>query len=150
VKTKPFPWKCAGCREKTVYPAIVDYATTIEQDGRSYEVRIPNLEVPRCQNCGKLVMVESANREVTEAFRRAACLLTPSEIRQGREALRLTQNELANHLRVAEATVCRWESGGQIQQRSMDMLLRMFFDVPQARQYLGMTPATPAITITSQ
>ena len=75
---------------------------------------------------------------------------------QKRESLGLTQKQLANLLRVADATVSRWETGGQIQQRSMDLLLRAFSDIPALRQYLGMPftqsgPGAPvAVTTTVQ
>ena len=133
MQTKPFPWKCAACRERRVYPAAVDYAATIEHDGRPYDVRIPGLKVPRCENCGKLVMVESANLAVSDALRHAAGLLTPAQIRENREALGLTQKQLAARLRVADATVSRWETGAQIQQRSLDFLLRLFFAAEEVR-----------------
>jgi putative zinc finger/helix-turn-helix YgiT family protein len=137
VPTKPFPWKCAACRERAVYPATVDYATTLEHDGRAYDVGVPGLEVPRCRNCGTLVMVDSANRAVSDALRAAAGLLTPAQIRKNREDLGLTQKQLASHLGVADATVSRWETGAQIQQRSLDRLLRLYFGIPSVRTALA-------------
>ena len=47
-------------------------------------------------------------------------LLTPEDIRQGCEKLELTQKQLANLLGVGKATVSRWETEAQIQQRAMD------------------------------
>ncbi|HZU34930.1 MAG TPA: type II TA system antitoxin MqsA family protein [Gemmataceae bacterium] len=137
MQTKPFPWKCAGCRERAVWPATVDYATTLEHDGRAYGVRLPGLQVPRCRHCGKLVMVDSANRAVSAALRQAAGLLTPVQIRANREALGLTQKQLASHLGVADATLSRWETGAQIQQRSLDRLLRLYFGTPEVRTALA-------------
>ena len=65
----------------------MDYTTTIDHDGRSYAVTVPALEVPKCRNCGKLVLIDSANQRLSEAFRREASLLTPEEIRAGRVRL---------------------------------------------------------------
>jgi putative zinc finger/helix-turn-helix YgiT family protein len=135
--TKPYPWKCAGCRERQVYPATICYETTIDHDGRAYDVRISDLEVPRCRNCGKLVMVDAANKQVSDALRRAAGLLSPAQIRQNREALGLTQKQLASNLQVADATLSRWETGAQIQQRSLDRFLRVFFALPEVRETLA-------------
>ena len=118
MQTKPFPWKCAGCRERKVNLAVIDYAATLEHDGRSYEIRVSELEVPKCENCGKLVMIDSANKAVTEALRRAAGLLSPVQIRRNREHLGLTQKELAAGLGIADATLSRWETGAQLQQRA--------------------------------
>jgi DNA-binding transcriptional regulator YiaG len=50
-----------------------------------------------------------------------------------------TQKELAVQLAVAEATLSRWETGGQIQQRAMDKLLRLFFGLPAVRVALANT-----------
>ena len=58
METRPYPWTCPGCRQRTVHPDVVDYTTTVEHDGRAYTVRVPSLEVPKCRNCGKLVLVE--------------------------------------------------------------------------------------------
>jgi putative zinc finger/helix-turn-helix YgiT family protein len=137
MKAKPFPWKCPRCREQAVNPATVDYTTTIEHDGRAYEVSVPAMEVPRCQNCGKIVMVESANQRVSEAFRQTAGLLSPIQIKQGRQSLGYNQQEFADCLGVAGPTVCRWETGAQIQQRFHNDVIRAFFDVPQFRDYLA-------------
>lgn len=83
--------------------------------------------VARCENCGNVVLDDRANNELIDAVRVVAGLLRPSVIRERREALGFTQKTLAGPLRVAESALSRWESGGQIQQRAMDMLLRTAF-----------------------
>ncbi len=134
---KPFPWKCGKCRERTVEPATVDYSTTIEHDGRAYEVSVPELPVARCQNCGEIVLDDDANRRISETFRAQLGLLTPARIRQSRERLGLTQQQLAKDLGVAEASLSRWETGAQIQQRALDRLLRLYFGCEQVRTVLA-------------
>jgi hypothetical protein len=37
---------------------------------------------------------------------------------------------------VGPATVSRWETGGQVQQRSLDKLLRLYFTLPEVRRAL--------------
>jgi putative zinc finger/helix-turn-helix YgiT family protein len=135
--SKPFPWKCGHCRKRAVYPVQVDYTLDMVHDGRTYAVSVPGLNTPRCQDCGEIVLVASANRQIDDAFRRQVNLLSPAEIRQNREALGLTQKQLANRLEVAEATLSRWETGGQIQQRSLDRLLRLFFAFDNVRTALA-------------
>lgn len=137
MKAKPYPWKCPRCRQEAVDNAVIDYATTIEHDGRTYDVTVSAMEVPQCRNCGKLVMVESANQRVSEAFRQTAGLLSPLQIKQGRQSLGYNQQEFADCLGVAGPTVCRWETGAQIQQRFHNDVIRAFFDVPQFRDYLA-------------
>ena len=141
LETRPFPWKCGRCRQREVYPVEEEYTTEVVHDGRSYSVTVPALRVFRCRNCGEAVLDTEANRQISLAFRRQAGLLTPEEIRQGRKALGLKQEELAGRLGVAESTLSRWETGAQIQQRSLDKLLRLFFTLPEVRWALAEVPA---------
>lgn len=136
---RPFPWKCGQCRQREVYPIEGAYSTEIVHDGRSYTVTLPSLRRFGCRNCGEVDLDEEASKQISQAFRRQAGLLTPEEIRQNRKMLGLTQEELAERLGVAEATLSRWENGWQIQQRSLDKLLRLFFALPEARQFLKPT-----------
>src|ERR1700722_9283373 len=101
METRPFPWVCARCRQREVYSDAMDYATTIEHDGRSYTVKVPALELPKCRNCGKLVVGDAANRRISEAFRREAGLLTPEEIRAGRVRCGLDQQTFADLLGIS-------------------------------------------------
>jgi putative zinc finger/helix-turn-helix YgiT family protein len=132
-QTRPFPWKCSQCRQREVYPIEEEYLTEIVHDGRSYTVRIPSLRLYRCRNCREAVLDDDADRAISRAFREQAGLLAPEEIRRQREALGLTQKELAARLGVAESTLSRWETGAQIQQRSLDNLLRLYFELLEVR-----------------
>jgi len=120
-----------------VEPDVVPYTTEAEYDGRTYEVTVAELKVPRCQSCGELVLDTAANRQITEALRRHLGLLTPAQIRRNRETLGLTQRQLASHLGIAEATLSRWETGAQIQQRALDRLLRLYFSSASVRAALA-------------
>src|SRR5271170_1729961 len=134
--TRPYPWNCGVCREKALVPLVKDYTAEMEHDGRLYSVTVPQLQILRCEKCGSQKLPAEASEKLEEQLRIQAGLLSPVEIRENRKRLALTQEQLASYLKVAESTVCRWERGGQIQQRSMDLLLRAFFDLPQLRQYL--------------
>jgi putative zinc finger/helix-turn-helix YgiT family protein len=85
------------------------------------------------------VLDDEADEKISEALRTAAGLLSPEKIRRGRETLGLTQKQLAHYLQVGESTLSRWETGGQIQQRSLDRLMRIHFQVPEARRFLKET-----------
>jgi putative zinc finger/helix-turn-helix YgiT family protein len=130
--TRTYPKRCGKCGQQARQLATVAYATTIEHDGRAYRVEVPALTVPQCDNCHAVSMDDEADQQISAAFRRAARLLTPQEIRQGREELGLTQKQFANLLGVGEATVSRWETGAQIQQRAMDRFLRVCLASPAA------------------
>jgi DNA-binding transcriptional regulator YiaG len=145
LKMKSFPWKCGKCRERAVNPATLpNYSADLDHDGRKYHVVLVDFDVARCEKCGAIVLDDVANGRLNDALRTEAGLLRPSEIRADREALGLTQKMLAGYLRIAEATLSRWETGAQIQQRSMDAFLRTFFEVPEARRFLLADESEPA------
>jgi putative zinc finger/helix-turn-helix YgiT family protein len=130
------PYKCAKCREKAVSPTIEEYHLTLDHDGRTYELIVPDLTVLVCANCKNRVLDREANARLDDALRAKAGLLFPSEIRQGRLRLDFSQAHLAELLTIGEATLSRWETGAQIQSHHMDVMLRAFFDVPSFRKYL--------------
>lgn len=82
-------------------------------------------------------MDDEANQQISDAFRELAGLLTPGQIRQNREQLGKTQREVAASLGIAEATLSRWETGAQIQQRAMDRLMRLYFAFPTVQESLA-------------
>jgi putative zinc finger/helix-turn-helix YgiT family protein len=133
---RPFPWKCGTCGKRAVNARSVEYVAVREHDGRAYSLKIPNLDIYECDECHARTLPDASFEKVTDALRAEAGLLTPTEIRENRKRLGLNQEQLANSLRVAKETVSRWETGGQIQQRAMDLLLRVFFGVPQVRYWL--------------
>lgn len=137
--SRPFPRKCATCRERAVQPATLPtYDVKVDHDGRSYDVILHDVGGTRCGHCQTLILDDSVDDRIDAELRRLAGLLQPAEIRGHREALKLTQKALAQALRVGEATLSRWETGAQIQQRSMDLLLRLFFDIAPVRHYAGL------------
>lgn len=140
---RPFPWKCGECGRRAVKPSVFEYATPISHDGRVYTVAVADLEAPRCEQCGHIVLTSEANRRIDAAFRQQLQLLAPEDIRRHREVLGLTQKELATRLGIADATLSRWETGAQIQQRAMDNLLRLFFSLPAVRTALTGEPGMP-------
>jgi len=128
----------------TFRPALDEDALAVLSFTRSYvnapatthRVEVPALTVPRCGNCQALSIDDEADQQISAACRRVAGLLTPEESRQGREKLGLTQKQFANLLGVGEATVSRWETGAQIQQRAMDRFLRVCCASPAAVELL--------------
>jgi putative zinc finger/helix-turn-helix YgiT family protein len=128
-----------------VNPVTVDYTTEMEHDGRSYTIAANDLEILRCGNCQAEQLSDESYLRLVEALRHKAGLLTPSQITQKREALGLSQKEFARLLGVASETVCRWENGGQLQQRVMNDFMQAFFALPELREYLkrlrGLAPA---------
>ena len=137
VNKRPYPWKCHTCREMGVRPVIVDYTADMDHDGRTYAITVPKLEILECEHCHTRVLPEDAYGLFYDKLREQAGLLAPTQISQNREALHLTQKQLADYLGVAEATISRWENGGQIQQRSLDRFLRSYFAFDPVRRALA-------------
>ena len=113
------------------------YSTDVQYDGRTYTVHVPELTAPRCKNCGAMVLDDRANDQITDALRSQLGLLTPERIRENRESLGLKQRDLAKLIGVGESTLSRWETGSQIQQKSLDKLLRLYFAISQVRDVLA-------------
>jgi putative zinc finger/helix-turn-helix YgiT family protein len=144
--SKPSLRKCIRCRERAVSPTTLpSYTADLEHDGRKYPVSVADLHVQQCGNCGALILDDAANERLDAALRAAVGLLSPEEIRGKRVALGLSQQELARSLGISVFTLSRWESGSQIQQRSMDKFLRTFYCVQEARRFLGV-PAPASVT----
>jgi putative zinc finger/helix-turn-helix YgiT family protein len=135
--------KCATCKEGVLTEAVVDYQTEMEHDGRSYDIRIPDLEVLRCDRCGSIVLPDASYGRLADALRERAGLLFPAEIARGREQIGLNQKDLAQLVGVAPANVARWESGDQLQQRIMNDFLDAVFHVPELRTYLRRRKGVP-------
>ena len=137
MEERAFSRKCGKCRQRAVAIESIAYSIQIDHDGRKYPVTIPALTVPRCSNCQTIAIDAEADRQIDEAFRREAKLLTGNQIRENRLRFGLKQEELADLLGISVSTLSRWETGAQVQQRCMDKLLRAFFEVPEVRQWLG-------------
>lgn len=134
MKTKPYPWMCPTCRKKTVSPVQTDYILTASHDGVEYEVALRNVLVPKCVQCGEAIVTSDLCRQITAELRRMVDLLPPETIRANREKLGMSTAQLAAALRVGEATLERWEQGGQLQSRAMDLLLRLYFESAEVRK----------------
>ena len=111
METRPYPWKCTRCRQREVYPDMVDYTTTIDHDGRSYTVhssvpgssQVPELRQTRPGRCGQPAHQRSLppGSRVVDAGRDPA----------GRIRCGLDQQTFADLLGIAVSTLSRWETG---------------------------------------
>ncbi len=138
-------WRCPVCGRETMERAHRPYEADVAHDGRSpVRIRIPDLPVVACTNpdCHATNPDEAVIYDddtlhyiTTETYRQLG-LLTPEEIRAGRERLGLSQQEMAELLGLGGNSLSRWENGRVYQSRSTDTLLRLLFDVPQVLSYL--------------
>jgi len=129
--------KCPDCLQKTSRLVRGRYVGEAKHDGRTHRIDLPDLQFYRCENCHAEVLPDEADRQIGRELRRLAGLLMPEEIRDARVRAGFSQKTLAEFLNVAEATVCRWETGGQIQQGGYDNSIRSFFCVPGVAEFYG-------------
>ncbi len=133
---KPFPHRCPECGAAAVYAETTDYKTALKHEGRLHEFVASNVTLNKCRDCGGVILPNTALDQITEAFRSHAALLTAEGIRGELRRLKLSQKEFAELLGVAPETVSRWLTGVQIQSRSLDNLMRLFFKLSDVRREL--------------
>lgn len=134
---KPFPHRCPECGAKEVFPEIIKHKTSFKHEGRLYEFETRGLAVNKCRRCGEVIFTPQALDQIADAFRAHAGLLTTKEIADNLERLRLTQKEFAERVGVAQETVSRWLGSVQVQSRALDNLMRLFFKLPEVRDFLA-------------
>ncbi len=142
---RAFPWRCHHCGKKEVRLAKTNYAAEVRHDGRLHAFTIAGLELPVCQACGEMVFTEKVDAQVNDALRAHINLLTPAQIRDAIKRVGMSQKDVAKCLGIAEATLSRWLSEVQIQSRSMDTLLRIFFGFPEVRVTLCSGSQVPSL-----
>lgn len=136
---------CHCCGQRAFHRVAISHSYEISHDGRPpVTITIPDLEVVQCgnPNCpghqtDEAVIFDGAttHRITVETYRQLG-LLTPDEIRAGREKLGLTQAELQSLLGLGGNSLSRWEKGRIYQARSMDTLLKLAFRVQSVIPFL--------------
>ena len=142
--TRSYPWKCAECGSKAVQPAVIEHHAKVKHENTLHDVHVPNLPVHKCSNCGDVLVGEDADELIRATLRENLRLMPQASILSCRNALHVTQGELAEMCGFAAETLSRWENGG-LQSRSSDKLLRLFFGLPQARKFLRDLQTSPRL-----
>ena len=117
---KPFPWHCARCGQKTVWPTLIPYMAEIRHDGRLHAVDLPRLNVPRCEACAEVYIDNWADDQIRLALREQLHLLDPHHLRANREMLGLSRLEFAVRLGVDEEALRRSEEEAVLPPRAVD------------------------------
>lgn len=138
--------RCHVCGQRSLRRVKRSYEYAVGHDGRApVTIRIPDLDVVACTNpdChaehpdDTVLLDDAASRRITEETYRQLGLLTPAEIRENRERLGLTQQQLQELLGLGGNTLSRWETGRVYQSRALDRFLRVVFESPEARKLLA-------------
>lgn len=141
--------RCHVCGQRTLRRVRRPFEYEKSHDGRPpVTIRIPDLEVIACVNpdchpehpSDTILHDDDAARRIDIETYRQLGLLTPEEIRTQREKLGLSQQEMQELLGLGGNSLSRWENGRIYQARSMDKLMRIFFGVSEAREFVQHVP----------
>lgn len=77
---------------------------------------------------GEIYLDGDALQELDDVKARYMGLMLPSQIRQLREQLGVTQKRMAELIQIGEKSYCRWESGRERPSRSLNVLLSALND----------------------
>jgi len=87
-----------------------------------------DVPVEYCHECGEILLGEQGQIAQHEAVCSYLGRLSPAEIKQLRQGLKLSQQAFAGKINAGVASVKRWETGLVIQNASMDGILRQLTD----------------------
>jgi putative zinc finger/helix-turn-helix YgiT family protein len=124
---------CPKCHAERFKP---NKSAPIEQEfrGETLKLRSPVME---CAKCGFQLLTDEQTdelrRRTADAYREKHGLLTSGQIRAIRDALKMSQRQFAEFLRVGEASVKRWETW-QVQEESSDELIRAKWELSSRRK----------------
>lgn len=110
-----------------VWPATISHHGKQKYNGKLYDVEVPCLEVLQCKSCKDVLFTRKSDEQISKAFRDKLGLYEPEVIKQNRVERGLTQQEFADALSVAVATVSRWETGTVIQSQALNEAMRQYF-----------------------
>jgi len=133
-----FPDVCTECGKEEVRLASIPYDAEVKYEGHLHKFHIAQLIVARCDSCGDVVFSHATHEQIYDALREHLHLLSRQEIRVRIEQLGLTQKELGEEIGVAPETISRWLSGGYVQSRAYDKLMRFYFEREEAKRAVHM------------
>lgn len=118
---------CDSCGELALQQTHVVQSFPYRKENEEVQL---TAEVPawQCTNCGFEFTDGDAEELRHEAVCRYLGVLSPREIRELRSNYRLTQSEFAQLTGFGEASIKRWETGLNIQNKAADKLLRLLRD----------------------
>jgi len=105
-----YPIQCPNCSQQSIHPAIIAFHDTHTHDGVEYVLDIANLPVLKCQNCDWVLYTDKTDTMIGETIRKAANLLSASEIRRIREQAGWAIEKMAEVMGVDSEKVEFWET----------------------------------------
>jgi transcriptional regulator with XRE-family HTH domain len=89
------------------------------------KIKVPALRDPQS---GEIFLTGDALKLIDKTKARYMGLLLPTEIRELRERLGMTQQKMSRLLRIGDKTYTRWENGRERPSQSMNLLLTALWD----------------------
>jgi putative zinc finger/helix-turn-helix YgiT family protein len=129
IKNRP----CPCCGEGFLHQVSRDYAAKI---GDGQIVKIPNLPMEVCDQCGEEILTLEAARAVDAVIASDMERLAPEELTALRESFGLDKTQMSEALGLGGKIYLRWEQGSQYPSRSMSCYLRVLREFPEAFEWL--------------
>lgn len=131
-----YPKRCAECGGK-VSPSTA----SVPFEVRGETVLVDGVEHGLCESCGEIYLsldaAEALQSKAIGASKAAKGLLSPSEIRDLRHSLSMSQVAFEEMLGVGAKTVVRWEKGTVFQGATADRLMRLVHLIPDVASILA-------------
>lgn len=135
-------FRCPSCRKHAVRATTVAHHTKVKHENVLHDVFVPAMPVLLCEACGAMSVDDQADIAVRSALRAQLEVLEAATIRECISTLGETQELLAERCGFAPASVSRWINGA-IPSRLSDRMLRLYFGVPEVREFLASLSANP-------
>ncbi|MFC1758472.1 helix-turn-helix domain-containing protein [Planctomycetota bacterium] len=146
---KPFPRKCFECGQNEVDVVEIDFDADVRHDGKKYSFVVPSLNIQQCASCGAKVFTEDVDDQINAQLRLHIGLMSPEDIRDGIRGVGRTQKQVGEALGISPSTISRWIASEQIQSRSLDKLLRIYFRFDEVRNALDSGEVTETVSRTA-
>jgi len=69
MKSRPYPWWCGACKQKSINPITIPYLATILHNGRLVPVTIASLKVNKCSICKEIWFDLETDAQINIAYK---------------------------------------------------------------------------------
>ncbi len=129
---------CVNCMKLVEMSNNFHYKETRRHDGLEYTVELKFYTGFKCNECEEVHHTKHSERQIIRELKNVIGLLQAEEIRAGLEKTGYSQKGFAELTGIAEEVVSRWVNHRQIQSRSSDNFMRVFFSFPEVRRALAL------------
>ncbi|MCM8760828.1 MAG: type II toxin-antitoxin system MqsA family antitoxin [Candidatus Omnitrophica bacterium] len=123
--------KCPLCNDGYLEDEISDHETYFREGTRNIKLVVKNLNIKRCNKCKEEFLPKEALNRVQAEKHKKRGLLTMEQLKEIRQKLGYTQEEMADLLGVGKKSYLRWEKGLYLQNKAMDRYIRLIAENPE-------------------